>query len=179
MLFHKKEIEKADLLGERLVPAARETSAYLVEKLAQGCNIRLRDGSLARQLAIEVLVYYIHWVDRLAFDHLGPDRRDIIRRFVSATAKALLLGPDQELVAGDFGKSLQETYKLRNPQYAHYDLKPEKGGPLKGTLFWEFSKVLLPLFDDDSALGHLSLLVATMTVWTLNDALKVEEVLRD
>ena len=66
----------------------------------------------------------------------------------------------------DFNRVLRETYNSRQIQHARcHALVPAKGGPLKDTLYWEFSRILLRLLDDQNpaTLTFINLLVAEMT----------------
>jgi hypothetical protein len=182
MFSHKTEIEKADTLGEGLVGGATETASMIVENLQKHYEIRFRDGSEAPQYVIEVIAFYMHLVDRMAFAHFGPTKRDVfIDRFIVAVVKEFLQEMSRDLSADALGNALRDTYNHRQHQYATYKaLMAEKGQPLKKTLFWEFSKILFAFFDDHNptTLIHINLLVADYTKIMLKDALKVEEVLR-
>jgi hypothetical protein len=78
MFSRKTEIEKADHLGETLVGGATETASVIIERLTSFAEgISFRDRSTAPQFVIEVIVFYMHLVDRLAFAHLGPAKRQV------------------------------------------------------------------------------------------------------
>lgn len=180
VMFSEKQ--KADLLGERLVGGATETAAIITEELGKRFNVGFRDGNGAPQFIIEVIVFYMHLVDRLAFAHLGAARCEAFGdRFVVAVVKEVLRELDKEVPADDFGQALRDTYNRRQVQYAGYKvLIPAKNEPLKDTLYWEFSKVLCGFLDDQNpaTLMFLNLLIADLTKVVLTDAMKVEEVLR-
>jgi hypothetical protein len=132
MFSGKTEIEKADLLGERLVGGATETASLIVEKLGQGNNIEFRDDSTAPQFIIEVIVFYMHLVDRLALAHFGAAKREIFgNRFVETVFKTFLKGMNRELPTDHFGRALLDTYNSRQMQYAKYKvLIPKKDDSL-------------------------------------------------
>jgi hypothetical protein len=183
MFFHKTEMEKADRLGETLVGGATETASVIIERLTSfGEGVSFRDSSMAPQFVIEVIVFYMHLVDRLAFAHFGAVKRGTFSdRFIVAVVKEFLREMSRDLSADSLGNSLRDTYNRRQIQYAKYKtLIPQKDGPLKDTLYWEFSKVLFGFLDDanPATLTFLNLLVVDMTRMMLDDALRVEEVLR-
>ena len=92
MLFHKTETEKADLLGIRLGGGATETASVILEELGKRFNERLSDRDNASQFIIEVIVFYMHLVDRFAFAHFGATKRALFGdRFVIAVAKSVRL----------------------------------------------------------------------------------------
>jgi hypothetical protein len=182
MLSHKTEIEKADLLGESLFGGATETSSFIMEELGKRYNIGFRDEHSAQQFLIEVIVFYMHLVDRLAFAHLGAAKRQVFGdRFIVAVVKEVLRQLSKEISADDFGGLLRDTYNRRQVEYAQFRVPiPKKDEPLKDTLYWEFSKIMFDLLDNTNpaTLMFLNLLVADMTKVMLNDALNVEEVLQ-
>ena len=182
MSFRKSETEKADLLGERLVGSATETASFIMEELGKRFNVGFRDRSWVPQFIIEVIVFYMHLVDRLAFAHLGLGGREkFADQFEIAVVKEVLRELNPELSADDFGGKLRDTYNRRQMEYAKCKaLIPNKDEPPKNTLLWEFSKVLFGFLDDENpaTLIFLNMLVADLTNVMLNDALKVEEVLQ-
>lgn len=184
MIIHpESELEKADLLGESLVGAATEAAEMLLELLGKDNNVRFRDGvDSALQFVTEITVFYMHLIDRLAFAHLGPIRRETFGdRFVLAVLKELLRELNKERSADEFGEAFLRAYKRRQMEYAQYKiLIPDKDEPLKNTLFWEFSKILFGFLDDQNpaTLMLLNVLLIDMTEVVLNHTLKVEDVLR-
>ncbi len=182
MFARKTEIEKADLLGECLVGGATETATIIMEELGKRFGVGFRDGNVAPQFLVEVIVFYMHLIDRLAFVHLGVEKREVFGdRFIVAVVKELLRELSREVSADEFGRTLRDTYNQRQTQYARYKaLIPDKDAPLKDTLYWEFSKILFGLLDDQNpaTLMFLDLFVADMTDVMLSKAMNVEAVLR-
>jgi hypothetical protein len=180
--FRTTEVEKADLLGERLVGGATETTTIIMEEMGKRYNVGFRDGNGAQQFVIEVIVFYMHLVDVFAFGILGLEKREVFGdRLIVAVVKELLRVLSRDISADDFGKALRDTYNHRQIEYSRYKiLIPEKDKPLKNTLYWEFSKILFGMMDDTNpaTLMFLNILVADMTNVMLNEALKVDEVLR-
>jgi len=178
----RTEIEKADLLGERLVGGASETATIIMEEMGKRYNVGFRDGNGAQQFLIEVIAFYMHLVDVFAFGILGLEKREIFGdRLAVAVVRELLRELSRDTSADDFGETLRDTYNRRQMEYARYKVHiPANEKPLKNTLYWEFSKILFGMMDDTNParLMFLNVLVADMTNMMLNVALKVEEVLR-
>ena len=181
MPARKTNIEKADLLGERLVGGASEAVAFLAEELGNRCKVGFLDATKASQFIIEIIAFYMHMIDRMAFALLGSAEREAFGdRLVLSVLREALRELGDETSRDDFGPALRETYNRRQVQYARYKVPiPPEGEPLMGTLNWEFSKILFGFLDTDNpaVLMFLSLLVAETTKTMLAEALKVEEVL--
>lgn len=184
MPSRKTNIEKADLLGEGLVGAASEAVAFLAEDLGDRCKVGFLDAtktSKTSQFIIEIIAFYMHMVDRVAFALLETAEHEAFGdRLVLAVLREAVRELGDETSPDDFGPPLRKTYNRRQVQYARYKvLIPAEEEPLKGTLNWEFSKILFRFLDTDNpaVLMFLSFLVAEMTKVMLTEALKVEEVL--
>jgi hypothetical protein len=183
MASRKTEFEKADLLGEGLVGNATEIASFILNELGKFDNgIEFRSENTTTQFLIEVIVFYMHLVDRLAFAHLSEATREIFcDRFVVAMVREVLRELARDISADEFVNALRDTHNRRQMEYARYKaLIPREDEPQKDTLYWEFSKVLFGFLNDSNParLVFLNLLVADATNVMLNDALRVEEVLQ-
>lgn len=175
-------IEKADLIGEELVSGATEIAGSILEELGKfDDSLALRQGNATKQFVIEVVVFYMHLVDRRAFAHLGAAKRNIfLDRVIVTVLEVAVQALSKDASAGDLGRALRDTYSRRQIEYGRYKvLVPDKDEPLSDTLYWEFSKILLTFVDDSNpaTLMFLSLIVADMTKAFLDDTLKLGEVL--
>lgn len=183
MLEKKTEIAKAELLGERLLGGVPEIASFLLTELHKiQPGIGFRDENGPKRFWIELFVFYMYILDRLAFLHLGAEKRDIFSdRLIVVVMNGLVVDLNKELSAVDFVAEMRDTYNHRQSEYSRYkELIPPKDEPLKDTLFWEFSKVLFALFDDENpaTLGLLSLMVSDCTMTLLSEGLKADQVLR-
>jgi hypothetical protein len=183
-MFDKKTvIDKAELLGERLLGGVPEIASFLLTELDKiQPGIGFRDENGPERFWIELFVFYMHILDRLAFLHLGAEKKDIFsNRLIVVVMNGLVINLNKELFALDFVAEMRDTYNRRQVEYSRYKgLIPPKDEPLKDTLLWEFSKVLFELFDDENptTLGLLSLMVSDCTVTLLREGLKADQVLR-
>jgi len=163
---------KADLLEERLTAAVPEVAALILDQLEKRLNIHL-DGPKKLEVLFELFAYFMHILDRMAFQALGVAGSGAFGdRLVSKVASSL--------ATADAVNQLRETYNMRQVQYATYRafIAPE-GEPPKETLVWEFSKVLLGLTGDSNPVT-LNLIFGMVCDWTpvvIQEALKVDEVL--
>ena len=172
---HETKLESVDSLARALVDGATELAVMIGEQLDKFSEgIDFRDASAGPQFAVEVIVFYLHLIDRLAFRELGAAKRNI---FCDRLASAVT-----ENLTDDLRESLHETYNRRQMQYGKCKvLFPKKGDPLKDTIFWEFSKILFGFFDitNPATLMLINTLVADTTVLMLNDVLHIEDVLKE
>ena len=177
----KPELDKADFLGASLVGGAREAALVLTEEFGKLHNIAFRESSKALDFLVELLVFYMHLIDRLAFANLGPAKRKVFSdRLVLAAVKELRPRLSKEISADDFCNSLRDTYNRRQTEYERYKVWiPKKAEPLKDTLFWEVSKILFNFFDNTNP---ATLMCFDLALWDttkvlLYDVFKVDEVL--
>jgi tetratricopeptide (TPR) repeat protein len=108
-------IETVDVLGDGLVSGATEIAGSILEELGKFDNsIELRQENTTTQFVIEVIVFYMHLVDRLAFAHLGAAKRNIFfDRLIIAVVKIVLRALSKEGSADDLGGALRDTYNRR------------------------------------------------------------------
>lgn len=164
MFFSKKtEPSKADLLGKQVVSLSCEIAGSISDEMAKkystGFRYKLNDPqgkNHLKQYIVEVVVFYVHIIDRIVFKALNGRNRDIfVDEFRIAITRELSQGAticDPE----DLIKTLQDTYHRRTPEYYHYKI-PQAGEPLKGTLFWEFSKIIFSFFNSENPITGMAL----------------------
>jgi hypothetical protein len=178
---NKTELEKADFLGASLVGGAREAAIMLTEEFGARYNIGFRESGSAPQFIIELIVFHMHLIDRLAFANLGVGMHEAFGdRLVAAVLKEALRGLNKGISADGFCHALRDTYNRRQTEYGRYKVWiPQKGEQVKDTLFWEASKILFAFFDDTNpaTLACFSLALSDATTVMLYDVLKVNEVL--
>ena len=180
MFFKKKKTpaEKAELLGRQLVGAIPEISNRMLAKVHESCQVD-RNG-MEVQFLIEVFVFYMHLLNRMAFNELQQSGRDAFADcLVDTVLGGIGQGLHEPISSGDFRVRFIRTYNEREEHYAQFrDWLPKGDQSPKGTLFWEFGKVLFALTGDNPNVGMLVYLVApTEFIW-FNDVMKVNETLR-
>ena len=173
--------EKADLLGERLLGAVPEVARFLLEGVGGETVVRLSDKNL-QQLLIELFVFYMHLLDRMALAELGVDGREIFcDRLIVNVANSLVLRLHKSISSVDFVATFKDTYNQRQVQYAGYRaLFPADSEPANGTLVWEVSKILLALTGSSNPvrLSEIVLAVTYSHKLMMVDSLEAEVTLR-
>ncbi len=89
------------------------------------------------EASLEAMVFFLHLLDRAAFERLGPFKRrvfmDAILEGMSKTSRPAGLRSD----------AFRDLWNEKQNEYAAFQkLYPEDGEPWKGTLCWEFAKRL-------------------------------------
>jgi len=181
--FKHTAVAKAEILGQGLFACSCEVVAVLFDRLetfGEGA-IKLKSNMLSTQLLIEFMVFFMHLVDRSAFSILGPEKRRVFAdRYMIVIVKAVIAELSKEVSADDFCNSLRSTYNDRQLIYSRYrELIPVNDEPLKGTLYWEFRKILAEFLDhsNPATVVYLNCLVADFAVLYMVNAAKVEAVL--
>jgi hypothetical protein len=148
-VFWKKKLspeQKAELLGERLRGEVPAIASALLSRLDEDYGIKRGDVDV-RQFVIELFVFYMHILDRMALGILGVDGQNL---FVDRLIVVLVCG-----ILSDPGESKK--------------LRPDEGEPFEGfngTLFWEFGRILFALTaaEDTRARVALVFMVEQATV---------------
>jgi hypothetical protein len=183
-MFWKKRLtteQKADLLGERLLGAVPEVASFILSKLDDTPSVQVTERN-REQLLIELFVFYMHILDRMAFRHLGPSGRDVFaERLANIVAAAIAESQWVNASRADGPDRFQSTYNERQLEYANYkEFYPQGQEPWKDTLFWECGKILFGLTASHNPVD-LTLLAMMVMDWTpvlLGKALMAEETLK-
>ena len=164
--------EKADLLGERLCVAVPEVAGFLLSELQERFQINLPNSDV-EQFVIETFVLHLHLLDRMAFGALGVEGRNRFDdRIITNVASRLTISSPLD--------RLGNTYNSRQAQYAGFrELIPPKDQSPKGTLLWEFSKLLFFLTKDSNpeALAFILAAVVESTITLVDETLRAGETL--
>lgn len=174
MFMENEFAEKVEILGEALVVGATEIANVIVNELSQLCeDLEFCTDDDAVQYVIEVVVFYMHLVDRSIFAKLGPVRREVFQdNFVIIVLR--LLQKQRGDTTPNFEKALREIYNYRQLFYSQFkDLVPNRNEQLKDTLCWEFSKVLFECFKDTNpvTLVSINIIVVRMTSLMVNEVI--------
>lgn len=117
-----------------LLAATEEAAPHLWKALVRGDDAA-KNEELAAPVAMELLVFGLHFTDRIAFGRLGVEDR--------ATFMDSLLPAIQSGLQPSIAEHLRGLYNTRNTFYGGFrKLFPDGQEGLKGTLFWEFGKAL-------------------------------------
>ncbi|MGA2231428.1 MAG: hypothetical protein ABSH22_11060 [Tepidisphaeraceae bacterium] len=181
----KTAIDKANLLGKRLVVGLRGAVASLLADWDRDYGLNFRDQADNRMFALEMLAFHMYVIDRSATTRLSAaDLMDFRSGFMDAVVATMCRGLEvdpQTPQGAKVAKSVLKTGRSRFPQYAACKLYPEKGESATGTLFWEFSRVLFSLTNsrdhNPAGLSAMCLLVMHKSELLMRST-DVEEVLR-
>jgi hypothetical protein len=187
-VFWKKKLspeQKAELLGERLRGEVPAIASALLSRLDEDYGIKRGDVDV-RQFVIELFVFYMHILDRMALGILGVDGQNLfVDRLIVVLVCGILSDPgESKNDSVDFIAQLHDTFNRRQVQYSKYKLRPDEGEPFEGfngTLFWEFGRILFALTaaEDTRARVALVFMVEQATVVMLGKGfVQAEEILR-
>jgi hypothetical protein len=114
-----------------------------VKKEEEGLDI----DKFKNKVSFEVLFFWMHYVDRMAFGILGPEQRG---SFITALNESLI-NIFSHGQSSDEGRKAVETlltdlYNERQVEYAGYKMAENENDGMAGTLFWEVGKKISSIF---------------------------------
>jgi hypothetical protein len=180
-MFSKKKktpAEKAEVLGRQLVGAIPEISSRLFDTVDE--SIKSDPDGVDVQFLIEVSVFYMHLLNRIAFKELQPSERDVfVHHLVDTVVDGIGQEQHESISSEDFRTRFIRTYNEREVHYAQFrEWLRKSDQPPKGTLFWEFGEVLFALAGDDPKVGMCVYIGAPSIFTWFFDVMKVNETLR-
>jgi hypothetical protein len=172
--------EKAEILGRRLIDGVDEAASLISFEIAEQCPAGLSDANIL-QFFIELFVFYMQFLDRLALECLdAEDRSRFEDHLVTVVTDGIVRGFNKNLSSAEFVARLKATYDRRQAEYKKLNLNlPVEVEPLKDTLFWAFIKSIFGLTDGTGP-AKLIFLVTTISKCNLAvlNELRAEETLR-
>lgn len=172
---------KAELLGGQLLEAVPEIAKEMASTLQAQHRIGFRYRNGPDRFLLELLVLSMHILDRMAFERLGRSGRDIfVDRLITVVMGGVIARSKSGVSAVDFVAELRDTYNRRQAEYSRYKaLAPQPGAPPQGTLFWEFSKTLFGLLNDENpaSLVLLTIMVTECMMILLDNVMDAKRVL--
>jgi hypothetical protein len=179
-LRKKSPHEKAKELAESIVNLARTVAPAFYQQLYVGeCNPSAeRESQQTASLAMELIYISLHLVDREYFARHGADARDKFMDVLLVETWTPLLDAMPENARSAAGRVIVEQANQVQLEFAQYpQLAPEKGLPLGGTLFWEFSKRLVRVYNPQNVgaviLLNLVCIDYVRSLYQLMDAVKI------
>jgi hypothetical protein len=173
--------EKAEVLGRRLICGVDEAASLISFQIAEQCPAGLSDANVL-QFFIELFVFYMQFLDRLALECLDDEERSRFEdHLVAVVTDGIVRGFNKGLSSAEFVARLKDTYDLRQAEYKKLNLSPPaEGEPLNDTLFWTFIKIIFALTEGT---GPAKLMFLVTTVSNCNSVvlneLRAEETLRN
>lgn len=102
----------------------------------------------------EVLIFYIHFADRLAFQHLGPEQRNTFINVLFQEIKELLFGSlGDDALAFILKDSFRDLHNKRQAEYSNHErMFPEKNEDLNVALLWDLGKKIANILESEMSL---------------------------
>ena len=128
-----------------LMTKAAAENAHALLEIIQGSRCGSEDDTEEEFVGIfiEFVYLYLHIGDRLAFELLGAEKRNV---FVDAlrekTLDILSEGYDSKAARDEFCAGFGEALDARESIYSTYRWGPGEDGGLEGELLWEFAKYM-------------------------------------
>ena len=173
--------EKAEVLGRRLLGGVDEAASLISHQISEQCPAGLNDTNVL-QFFIELFVFYMYFLDRLALDCLDDEESSRFEgRLVTVVTDGIVTGFNKSLSSAEFVTRLKDTYDRRQAEYRKLNQSPPAGGePLNDTLFWAFIKIIFSLTagTGPAKLLFLITVMSNCNSVVLNE-LKAEETLRN
>lgn len=158
MLWRKKSVdEKAKQLAPAIVEVARTVAPSIYEALnldpERGKIVRTRrESEQTVSLAMELIYFSLHLLDRECFARHGTDERSMFMDLLMVEIlDSLSLDelPEKERIIT--GRVFVKLANQAQREYAQFpQLRPEKDQAFGGTLIWEFSKKLRRIYSPSS-----------------------------
>lgn len=140
-------LKKAKLLAMLLVEITTEDIQFFFEELRKDKQRRV-DESKSKEVFFEMVIFYIHLIDRISFAQLEAEKRNAFMNtlFVEVQKE---LSRIQDIKNEHFLNAFDDFYNLRQIEYGQYRLIPEHGEGAKGTLTWELGKKVAGILGNE------------------------------
>lgn len=115
------------------------------------------------EVLCELIMLYLHLVDRISFQQLGPDKRDeFMDQLFTMVNMIVAKEINNNKHTPHLISYLEDNYEDRQLEYSNYKrLFSEKASDSKGTLIWEFSKNIASKI---SKKDDISVIMITFTI---------------
>jgi hypothetical protein len=103
------------------------------------------------EVVFEMLLFYLHFIDRIAFQHLGVEPRNtFIDALFIEIRERLSRIHESGIDAMQFRSGFGNAYNARQAEYGKYKkMFAEKDEGTKDTLFWEFGKKIAGILGNE------------------------------
>jgi len=157
--------KKAKILAAFLIQSALSDQRLLKSKLEEisaekdvAPDFRERVNSISSRAwnnaFYEILFLLLHFSDRVAFQYLKPEKRNLfIDALFSETLSILSTGPSTGIEYIPFATEhmLMEAYNDRQRHYSTFkELVPGEDESFAGTVFWEFGKAISKILTGEA-----------------------------
>jgi hypothetical protein len=155
-------------------------SAKATEKLFENAEIKLEE-SRYHEIFVEVSIFYLHFVDRVAFQYLEKKTKEFFmdNLFIELSKRILdsfKESPQSQLI---FNSLFINMSNERQIEYGKYkNILPEKDENMRDSLFWEFGKKICSILKKEEDL-HLMMLIQIYLTKPLIEVLNVPDLLKE
>ncbi len=150
-------IEKANYFAKNLVALVMRSD--LMVKIIN----RNIDDNKRMEIIHETLLFHLHLSDRIAFDLMDADKRDIFVDNLVSKCIEILSGLQFYVSIKDFEDWFLNEYMKRQEQYSKYKYQLPKKPPFNGTLFWEFGKNIVEITGLEKDIIIMFKIIAAIT----------------
>lgn len=154
MPFFKNKVsaeEKGERVGTSLPLFAGVAARTLVSQMSHSQDYPYAEREL--DILVEVVAFYMHVANRLAFRDLGAEPCSLFSRRMMVA-----VGNSPDLLHAEVVQALRDRYNEREDYYAEFrQFMPEQDQSPDNTLFWEFSKVIFNRFVSTKDMATLIL----------------------
>ena len=115
------------MLGRRLLGGVDEAASLISHQISEQCPAGLNDTNVL-QFFIELFVFYMYFLDRLALDCLDDEESSRFEgRLVTVVTDGIVTGFNKSLSSAEFVTRLKDTYDRRQAEYRKLNQSPPAG----------------------------------------------------
>lgn len=166
--------EKARVLAPFLIGMGAENANSLFAELRGKQHLNIDDGKIG-EVFVEVVFFYLHYVDRIAMTFLGLEKRNTFFLNLFTHIEGVLTKVyDGEVNASQFYNEFITVYAERQEEYGKYEkMLPEKDDGYKETLLWGVAQRVARVLDKENDQEVVT--AALIYAWSAVKAMQIEE----
>lgn len=185
MIHNKKKtdkilLEKAKSIVQLVIKISFNNSKVICDEIEKD-NLYTVNDKIFNSICLEIALFYIHFIDRIAFIYIGVKKRNIFMDFLFRLF--LDIGSDEYI--DDFEKIrfrfiVGEMYNERQAEYGRYKkLFAESDEDYSNTLYWEFGKKIANIVTFEYDLKIIMLIIITISTSILCDSSFFDELFKE
>lgn len=172
-------IEKAKAVAPLLDDLITESTQHLFSVLKEERGDTI-DQEKFSEVYFEIALFYVHLIDRIAFQYLGPEKRivfieSVCDEYLEITNKDFMTY-NNDVNAAEFRTLFLDSLNERQLEYGTYKMSTEKDEALAGTVLWEFGKKIAEILN--CAMDIWVIMYVHSSVLSPFEALHIPELLK-